>query len=118
MATDMEIASDAVPRKKPELDIEIIGDVKPDYVKIKLTKTQASVANGLRRAMMINVPTLAIEVVMYADNTSVMDEVNLARRLGLCPIVSKHIREYTYYRVRKTMVFLTFSLTKKAGLSL
>ncbi|HJJ41952.1 MAG TPA: DNA-directed RNA polymerase subunit D [Methanocorpusculum sp.] len=45
-------------------------------------------ANALRRAMIGEVPTLAIEDVRIYDNTSVLFDEILAHRLGLIPIVT------------------------------
>ena len=43
-------------------------------------------ANALRRSMIGEVPTLAIEDVRIYDNTSVLFDEILAHRLGLVPI--------------------------------
>lgn len=45
-----------------------------------------SLANALRRIMIAEVPTVAIESVLVKDNTSVIQDEVLAHRLGLVPI--------------------------------
>ncbi|KAG9292857.1 hypothetical protein G9A89_016219 [Geosiphon pyriformis] len=46
----------------------------------------ASLANALRRIMLAEVPTMAIETVYMFDNTSIIVDEVLAHRLGLIPI--------------------------------
>ena len=43
-------------------------------------------ANGLRRAMLADVPTLAIDTVRVIENSSVMFNEQIALRLGLIPL--------------------------------
>jgi len=45
-----------------------------------------SLANALRRIMLAEVPTMAIEKVWFSDNTSVIPDEMLAHRMGLLPI--------------------------------
>ena len=45
-----------------------------------------SLANALRRIMLAEVPTMAIENVWFSDNTSVIPDEMLAHRIGLLPI--------------------------------
>jgi DNA-directed RNA polymerase subunit D len=54
--------------------------------KFTLSGASVSFANMLRRAMMSEVPTLAIEDVRIYDNTSVLFDEMLAHRLGLIPL--------------------------------
>lgn len=45
-------------------------------------------ANGVRRAMIADVPTLAIDSVRFIENSSVMFNEQLALRLGLVPLTT------------------------------
>jgi DNA-directed RNA polymerase I and III subunit RPAC1 len=44
------------------------------------------IANALRRIIIAEVPTMAIETVYIQDNTSIMQDEVLAHRLGLLPL--------------------------------
>lgn len=54
--------------------------------RIVVTGTDASVVNALRRAMIADVPKLAIDEVTIYDNTSALFDEMVAHRLGLVPI--------------------------------
>jgi len=51
-----------------------------------LVGVDASIANALRRILIAEVPTMAIENVYVFQNTSVIQDEVLAHRLGLIPI--------------------------------
>ncbi|VDP06846.1 unnamed protein product [Soboliphyme baturini] len=51
-----------------------------------LINTEAPYANALRRIMIAEVPTMAIEKVFLYQNTSIIQDEVLAHRLGLIPI--------------------------------
>ncbi len=46
----------------------------------------ASIANALRRILIAEVPTVAIETVFMLSNTSIIQDEVLAHRLGLIPL--------------------------------
>mmetsp|Transcript_137541 Transcript_137541/g.343189 ORF Transcript_137541/g.343189 Transcript_137541/m.343189 type:complete len:364 (-) Transcript_137541:56-1147(-) len=63
----------------------------PQLVKFELTETDVSVANSLRRVMMAEVPTMAIEIVNIIDNETVIFDEFLAHRMGLLPLTSHYV---------------------------
>lgn len=66
-----------------KLEILDIGERKARFV---LSGTTPAFANALRRAMLADIPKMAIDYVDIYDNTSVMFDEMLAHRLGLIPL--------------------------------
>ncbi|KAF2200519.1 DNA-directed RNA polymerase subunit D [Delitschia confertaspora ATCC 74209] len=54
-------------------------------------------ANALRRVMLAEIPTLAIDVVEVFDNTSVLADEFICHRLGLIPLNAKNVDEALLY---------------------
>ena len=52
----------------------------------EVKKTDASMANALRRVIIAEVVTMAIDLVTFEENTSCIDDEIIAHRLGLIPI--------------------------------
>ena len=74
-----------------------ILDMKPDYIQFELSDTDISMANALRRIMIAEVPTLAIDLVHFSDNSTVLLDEIIAHRLGLIPLASiKDMSEWNY----------------------
>jgi len=65
--------------------IEILS-LLPHEIRFVLSETDASIANAIRRIMIAEVPTLAIDLVEFADNSTVLDDEYIAHRMGLLPI--------------------------------
>ncbi len=66
-----------------KLEILELGDRKAKFV---LSGVTPAYANALRRAMLADIPKMAIDYVDIYDNTSVMFDEMLAHRMGLIPI--------------------------------
>jgi DNA-directed RNA polymerase I and III subunit RPAC1 len=63
-----------------------ITRLSPDRVEFDLVGLDASIANALRRILMAEVATVAIESVYVWNNTSIVVDEVLSHRLGLVPL--------------------------------
>ena len=73
-------------RRSPKINVTSLTD---DRISFTLTKTDASIANALRRVMLAEVPTMAIDKVDFLANSTVLHDDFIAHRLGLIPLVSE-----------------------------
>lgn len=67
------------------LKIEVIS-IDKDQIVFDLIGVDAPIANALRRIMIAEVPTMAIEKISVVNNTSIIQDENLCHRIGLIPI--------------------------------
>ncbi|CAA6667242.1 unnamed protein product [Spirodela intermedia] len=75
-----------------------IREMKDEYMKFELRDTDASMANALRRVMLSEVPTIAIDLVEIEVNSSVLNDEFIAHRLGLIPLCSERAMEMRFSR--------------------
>jgi DNA-directed RNA polymerase II subunit RPB3 len=77
--------------------VEIL-ELKNDRIVFLLTKTDISVANSMRRVILSEVPTMAIDLVEFETNSSVLHDELIAHRLGLIPLSSTKVDRFEYTR--------------------
>lgn len=75
-----------------------IREVKEDFMKFELRDTDASIANALRRIMIAEVPTIAIDLVEIEVNSSVLNDEFISHRLGLVPLTSERAMSMRFSR--------------------
>jgi DNA-directed RNA polymerase I and III subunit RPAC1 len=66
-----------------EINVKELDDEK---IVFDLVGAEAPLANAIRRIMIAEVPTVAIEKVTIWQNTSIIPDENLAHRVGLIPL--------------------------------
>ncbi|KAA6414889.1 MAG: DNA-directed RNA polymerase II subunit C [Lasallia pustulata] len=86
------------------MDTEDIGprvtvrEAATDHVDFTLANVDLAFANSLRRTILAEVPTMAIDLVEVEANTSVLADEFIAHRLGLIPLNSKQVDDVLYTR--------------------
>jgi len=80
-------------QRNTQIDIISVSDDKLSFV---LYNSDLSFANALRRVLIAEVPTMAIDVVNIEVNTSPLPDYVLAHRLGLIPLYCDNIDDYKF----------------------
>ncbi|KAG9233912.1 DNA-directed RNA polymerase [Amylocarpus encephaloides] len=86
------------------LDTEAVGpsvkitEAGTHSVDFELSNVELAFANSIRRVIMAEVPTMAIELVQIESNTSVLPDEFISHRLGLVPLNSKNVDDVAYGR--------------------
>lgn len=78
------------PFREPRVSIRRLTEDTCEFV---LSNADVSLANALRRVIIAEVPTIAIELVEIEANSTVLNDEFLAHRLGLVPLLSSRAAE-------------------------
>ena len=83
-------------RFKEDFSMRIIDTPSENELVFEMIGVDVSFANALRRILISEVPTMAIETVFMWDNTSIIHDEVLAHRIGLIPINvdARYFEEY------------------------
>lgn len=79
----------------PQVTIRTMNHQTIDFA---LRNTTLSFANTVRRVMLAEIPTIAIDLVEIESNNTVLADEFLAHRLGLLPLSAKNIDDLLYSR--------------------
>jgi len=74
-----------------------VTELKRYSVKFELYNTDLAIANALRRIMISEVPTMAIDLVEVRENTSCLHDEMIAHRLGLVPLQSSNMAQFVFH---------------------
>ena len=89
-----------------------IRELKKDRVNFVLGNVDLAFANSLRRVVMADIPSVAIDMVEIEINTSVLPDEFIAHRLGMVPLISSNCDDaIRYTRVCFDHCFYSLSLT-------
>ncbi|TQS35676.1 hypothetical protein Golomagni_03897 [Golovinomyces magnicellulatus] len=75
-----------------------IHQAGPNHVNFELQNVDLGFANSLRRVVLAEVPTMAIDLIEVEANTSVLPDEYLCHRIGLIPLISKNVDDVIYSR--------------------
>nr|XP_027193914.1 DNA-directed RNA polymerases II, IV and V subunit 3-like [Dermatophagoides pteronyssinus] len=77
----------------PKIDVV---ELSQNFLSFYLRDCDVSIANALRRVMIGEVPTLAIDIVTISENTTCLQDEIITHRLGLIPIDSTNCENFKY----------------------
>eukprot|EP00916_Digyalum_oweni_P000690 GHVL01001320.1.p1 GENE.GHVL01001320.1~~GHVL01001320.1.p1 ORF type:complete len:342 (+),score=80.51 GHVL01001320.1:35-1060(+) len=75
----------------PKIDIRELTNEKIVFL---ISHVDVSVANALRRIMLCEIPTLAVDLVEIRENSSPLNDEFISHRLGLLPIDSREVQHF------------------------
>jgi len=73
-----------------------IDSESDNCMSFNLIHTEIKWANNLRRLIMTEIPTMAIDEVIIEENTSILNDEFIIHRLGFIPILGVNVNNYIY----------------------
>ena len=95
LAMDPYDPMDTVEDNGPQVVVREAGKYSVDFT---LRNVDLAFANALRRVILAEIPTVAIDLVEVDQNTTVLPDEFVAHRLGLVPLSSKDAEQLQYTR--------------------
>ena len=86
-------------KQRAEPTIRILEGSDRYQLKFELNNTELHIANALRRIIISEVPTMAIDIVQVHENTSALNDEFIAHRLGLVPLVSDNVHTFKDHQI-------------------
>ncbi|KAH9940502.1 RBP11-like subunits of RNA polymerase [Epithele typhae] len=74
-----------------------IRELQKNHANFVIQNVDLSIANSIRRVMIADIPTVAIDMVEFESNTGVLPDEFIAHRLGMIPLVSTACDEAMRY---------------------
>lgn len=78
------------------MDNLTIEEYHDNFIRFRLKNVSLAYANALRRIIISEVPTMAIEFVKLLENTSPLHDEFISHRLGLIPLYSTTVDNFNY----------------------
>lgn len=78
--------SEFLRRLSANMQLRILDRPSPDELVFELVGVDVSFANALRRIMISEIPTMALETIYMWNNTSLIHDEILSHRLGMIPL--------------------------------
>ena len=71
--------------------------VENNFIQFSISNIHIGLANGIRRILISDIPTMAIDFATIISNTGCLHDNMIAQRIGLIPFVSKNATKFNYY---------------------
>ena len=68
-----------------------------DIIQFSISNIHIGLANGIRRILISEIPTMAIDFATIISNTSCLHDNMIAQRIGLIPFISNNASKFNYF---------------------
>jgi len=74
-----------------------VNQLKDDFIQFSISNIHIGLANAIRRIMIAEIPTMAIDFAKIIENTGCIHDDMIAQRIGLIPFVSSNADKFDYH---------------------